>query len=127
VTAGRLLLALGTVLLLTTAAIHAAGQSMVEGWTEALDHRQRMAICLVWITDSISWAVVALIWALAAWRQERGLLLASAVGALIPLFMFAGIMAIDPSFFGGWMLLASALLALAGAHLSRRSLDSARR
>lgn len=121
---GRILLFAAAVLLLVAGIIHAAGQSMVDGWVSALPEFQKQAICLVWVTDSVSWAAVAAIWAIAGWRQDRGWLGASAVGILIPLSTAAGIMGIDPTFFGGWMLLGSIALAATGLALSRRSLRS---
>ena len=115
---GRILLFAAAALLVATATIHAAGQPMVNSWTEGLDHRQAMAICLVWITDSVSWAVVAVIWAVAGWTRQRGWLGASATAAVIPLIMFIGMMGIEPEFFGGWMLAGSVVLAASGIALS---------
>lgn len=111
---GRILLLAGAALLAVTAAIHALGQPMVERWAQGLGDEQKAAMSLVWVTDSISWLVVALIWAAAGWKPERGWLGASALGLVIPLSMVVGIMRIDPTFFGGWMLLGSAALAMAG-------------
>ena len=111
---GRILLFAGAALLLATAVIHAAGQPMVDNWIQGLDHQQKAAICLVWITDSVSWAVVAFLWAMAGWKQENGWLGAAAIATVIPLGMAVGIMEIDPTFFGGWMLVGSIVLAGAG-------------
>lgn len=122
---GRILLFAAAALLLATAMIHAAGQPMVDHWIDGLDHQQKQAICLVWITDSIDWAVVALLWALAGWKQQRGWLGAAAVAAAIPSAMFVGIMGIEPRFFGGWMLLGSVVLAVAGVILSWRKAGAA--
>lgn len=118
---GRVFLFAGATLLVATAVIHAVGQPMVDGWVAALPDYQKAAICLVWITDSVSWIVAAVIWALAGWKRERAWLTASAIAAVIPLSMVVGIMGIDPSFFGGWMLLGSVALAGAGIALSWRS------
>src|SRR5688500_19106998 len=117
---GRILLFAAAALLLATAIIHAGGQPMVDSWVQGLDDRQRAAIRLVWITDSIGWAVVAILWAMAGWKMERGWLGAAAVAAAIPFAMAVGIMTIDPSFFGGWMLLGSIALAAAGLMRIRR-------
>ena len=117
---GRIRLFSAAALLLATAAIHASGQPMVNSWTEGLDHRQAMAVCLVWITDSIDWAVVALLWALAAWKQRRGWLDAAAVAMLIPLAGGIGVASIDYTFFGAWMILGSVALAASGIFLSWR-------
>lgn len=118
---GRILLYAAAVLLLATAAIHAGGQPMVNEWTAGLDHRQAMAMCLVWITDSIDWAVVALLWALAGWKQQRGWLDAAVVATLIPLAGGIGVFSIEPRFFGGWMILGSVALAASGLALSWRA------
>ena len=114
---GRILLFAAAALLVATAVIHALGQPMVDGWVQHLEDRQKAAICLVWMTDSVSWAVVAAIWGMAGWKQERGWLGASALGMIVPLSMVVGIMGIDPTFFGGWMLVGSIVLAMAGLAL----------
>jgi hypothetical protein len=117
---GRILLFAAAALLAATATIHAAGVAMVEAWVAALDAEPRAAIRLVWLTDSADWAVAALIWAIAAWKQDRGWLGAAAVTLLIPLSVALGILAIDPAFFGAWLLVACTALAAAGIALSRR-------
>ena len=117
---GRIFLFAAAVLLIATAAIHAGGQPMVDGWLGDLSHKQKAAICLVWITDSIDWAVVALLWALAAWKRSRGRLGAAAVATLIPLAGGVGVASIDHTFFGGWMILGSVALAASGIALSWR-------
>ena len=73
-----------------------------------------MAICLVWISDSVSWAVVAAVWAMAAWRREASWRGAGWVTILIPLTTAMGVIGIDPTFFGGWMLPGGVALAAAG-------------
>ena len=118
---GRVLLFGAAALLVATASIHASGQPMVDSWTASLDHRQAAAVCLVWITDSIDWAVVALLWVLAGWKRQRGWHGAAAVAMLIPLLGGLGVTSIDPTFFGGWMILGSVALAVAGLALSWRS------
>jgi hypothetical protein len=123
---GRILLFVAAALLAATALIHAGGQPMVNGWTQGLSHQQAAAICLVWITDSIDWAVVALLWALAAWKRQRGWLGAAAVALSIPFAGGVGVFSIEPRFFGGWMLLGSVALAGAGLTLSWRRSVAAR-
>ncbi|MCA1662335.1 MAG: hypothetical protein LC648_09370 [Novosphingobium sp.] len=118
---GRILLFAAAVLLVATAAIHASGQAMVESWTQGFDDQQAAAVRLVWITDSIDWAVVAVLWGLAGWRQERGWLGAGAVATLVPLAGGIGVTSIDYTFFGGWMLLDSVALAVAGLVFSWRT------
>lgn len=117
---GRILLFAGAALLLVTAAVHALGQPMVDGWIQGLSDQQKAGICLVWMTDSISWAVVSSIWAISGWRKERGWLGASAVAGSIPAITALGILSIDHSFFGGWMLVGSVVLAGAGLALVRK-------
>ena len=109
---GRILLLLGAGLLALTAIIHGYGQPMVDSWLLGLSERQTLAICLVWVTDSISWLVVAILWAVAGWKCNW--LGAAAVGAAIPTLTALGLLTIDPTFFGGWMLAGSVILAAAG-------------
>jgi hypothetical protein len=118
---GRILLFLGAALLLTTAVIHALGQPMIDGWLDGLSHKQKAAICLVWVTDSISWAVVAALWAIAGWKPQPAWKSAAAVACAIPAITAAGIIAIDATFFGAWMLVGSVALATVGLVLFRRS------
>ncbi|HEX2763128.1 MAG TPA: hypothetical protein VHM92_04685, partial [Allosphingosinicella sp.] len=107
---GRTFLFAAAALLVTTAALHAMGQPMVAAWVEGLDAQKRAAVSLVWLTDSLDWTVVAALWALAAWRRERPYLTAAAVATIIPSAMAAGVLTIDPTFFGGWMLAGSVTL-----------------
>ena len=109
---GRILFLLGAALLAATAVIHGCGQPMVDSWLQGLSEKQKLAICLVWVTDSLSWLVVGVLWAVAGFRQSW--LGAAAVGALIPALTAAAILAIDPTFFGGWMLVGSVVLAGSG-------------
>ena len=109
---GRILLLCGAGLLAVTAIIHGCGQPMVDGWIQGLSEQQKLAICLVWVTDSLSWLVVAILWTVAGWK--RGWLGAAAVAAAIPALTAFGLLAIDPTFFGGWMLAGSVALASAG-------------
>ena len=111
---GRTLLFAASALLLATAAIHATGLSMVSGWVDGLDHFGAAAICLVWLTDSWDWTVTAVIWAVAAWKGGRGWLGASAILCALPLGMIVGILRIEPTFFGAWMLVGSVALAASG-------------
>lgn len=117
---GRFLLLAGAALLFVTALIHASGQSMVNGWTAGLDRFESAAIGLVWLTDSWDWTVVSAVWALAAWKGGRGWLGAAAVLCLLPLGMIAGILSIEPTFFGAWMLLASVVLGASGIFIMWR-------
>lgn len=123
---GRVLLFAGAALLALTALIHAAGKSTVSGWVEGLDHFPAAAICLVWLTDSWDWTVTAAVWAIAAWKGGRGWLGASAVLCLLPVGMIVGIMGIEPTFFGAWMLIGSVALAGSGIAFSLRALGNER-
>ena len=116
---GQVLLLGGALLLAATAAIHAVGREMAMGWGEGLPDREQDALCLVWLTDSLSWAVAAALWVLAALRPSGTLRIAAALSAMIPLLTGVGIAMIDPTFCGGHLLLTSAGLALAGAALLR--------
>ena len=109
----------GALLLLATAAIHATGCQMIAGWLSDLGPQQRYGLQLVWLTDSLSWFVVALLWLGAAWRPDRSWRAAGLMGALIPLLTGAGILLIDPTFFGGYLLLISGGLGAIGAALAR--------
>ena len=116
--AGRLLLAVGAVLLLATAAIHASGCLMVSEWTESLGPERISGLQLVWLTDSLSWAVTALIWLAASWRPDKSWHAASLLAAAIPLLTGVGILMIEPAFFGGYLLLVSGTLGAAGTALT---------
>lgn len=111
---GRGLVWLGALLLAATAGIHAGGVSMVAGWAAGLGPREAAALRLVWLSDSLDWAVVASLWAIAGWRGGPGWTGAAAVAGLIPLAAGIAVFALDPGFFGGWMLLASCALAGTG-------------
>lgn len=115
------LLVAGAVLLLGTAALHAAGAQMVAGWTTDFDAQSRAAVQLVWLTDSFDWTVTAAAWLIAArypttsWRSAAILL------ALIPTTCAVGILFIEPRFFGAYLLLGSVGLALTGALAAGRT------
>ena len=112
-TGARILLLLGALLLLATAAFHASGGAMVAGW---LDGERGQILRLLWFVPPIDWVVVALIWAFAAWRPSRVLAAIVWLSALIPLAV-AGMLlvTIGPGFPGGWMLLGATILAGFGA------------
>jgi hypothetical protein len=120
---GRTILAAGGVLLLAAACIHAMGLPMASGWGEGLGRQEHQAICLMWANASVGWAVVSLLWLVTAWRRGAWLG-AAAVAALIPAYGGAGVMYIDPTFFGGQMLAGSVLLAILGLLLLRRGVQS---
>jgi hypothetical protein len=109
---GRLVLGAAALLLLATAAIHAMGLQMVSGWGEGLGPREQLAICLFWAAASVSWTAIAILWAVTAWR--RGPRWPGAIATLIPLHAAAGVLYIEPAFFGGWMLAGSVVLGALG-------------
>jgi hypothetical protein len=109
---GRFILGAAALLLLATAGIHAMGLQMVSGWGAGLGHQERLAICLFWAAASVSWAAVAILWAVTAWR--RGPCWPGAIATLIPLHAAAGVLYIEPAFFGGWMLAGSVVLGALG-------------
>ncbi|HEY5712469.1 MAG TPA: hypothetical protein VIT38_11295 [Allosphingosinicella sp.] len=123
---GRALLIAGGVVLGATAVIHSTGTAMVDHWTVAMDEQPRAALRLVWLTDSFDWAVVAAGWLVAAWRPGTAWRYAAALLALIPLAGAIGILRIEPTFFGGHLVLASVIMALAGVGLCGESSDTPR-
>jgi hypothetical protein len=114
---GRGLLLVAVLLLGATAALHASGCGMVAGWTADLPRQQSQGLQLVWLTDSLSWIVAAVAWIIASVRPNRSWQLISLLLASIPLLTGAGILFIEPSFFGGYLLIGSGTLAGAGAGL----------
>lgn len=118
-TTGRTLLLLGALLLLATAAFHAAGCNMVAGWLEELPHQQSQGLQFVWLTDSLSWVVTALAWLVAGYRGAHSCAGVAILMSSIPLLTGAGILWIDPAFFGGCLLLASSALGVSGAAVIR--------
>jgi len=115
----RIILFAAAALLFATAIIHATGLPMASARGEGLGRFQQLAIALFWTHASVSWGAVALIWAVAAWRP--GPRWPAALAALIPAHAAAGVLAIDPTFFGGQMLAGSVALALAGLILLGRA------
>lgn len=109
----RILLGLGVVLLLATAAFHGSGGAMVSGWLEG----DRGAILrLLWFAPAIDWFVVALVWAFVAWRGERAFAPFVYITAIIPLVLALMLIgAVGAAFPGVWMLFGAVALALLGA------------
>jgi hypothetical protein len=114
---GRTLLFLAASSLLLSALLHGLDAATLNDWTGSLPERPRDVLHLVWITTAIDRAVVALIWAGAAWRRRRAWRRAAAIAALIPLAGGIGIVTLDVHFFGGYLLLATVGLALVGIRL----------
>lgn len=110
---GRALILLGALLLLATAAVHGAGSSMVSSWLEG---ERRSILMLAWFTFSIDWVVVALIWIYCGWRGDPRYRLIIFAASIIPSATAIGLtVTVGPTFFGVWMLLAAAGLAILGA------------
>ena len=118
-TFGRGLLVAAAVLLLGTAVIHASGCKMVAGWLEDLPRQQSQGLQLVWLTDSLAWAVASIAWIVAAYRRDAGWRGASLLLAAIPILTGIQIVFLEPRFFGGWLLMISGGLAVAGVILTR--------
>ncbi|HEY0114824.1 MAG TPA: hypothetical protein VGB54_03795 [Allosphingosinicella sp.] len=110
---GRILLGLGALVLIGTAAFHASGGPAVAGW---LGGERGTVVQLLWYIPTLDWAAVGVAWLFIAWRgsaRERGLVW---LLALIPggAALMAG-MSIGPAFVGLWLLAAATLLALLGS------------
>lgn len=117
-TVGRALLPIAAILLTATAGIHASGCPMIAGWIQDLPVQQSQGLQLVWLTDTLSWIVTAIIWCVAFFRMEQAWLRASLALASIPLITGAALVLIEPLFFGGYLLVLSGLLAVTGVALS---------
>ena len=122
--AGRALMVIAALLLLGTAGLHASGCKMVAGWLEDLPRQQSQGLQLIWLTDSLSWAVTAALWLITAWRLDRSWRGASILLSAIPLLTGLGILFIEPAFFGGYLLVVSALMAVAGVMFTRSARDA---
>ena len=109
----RTLLIAGAVLLAATALFHMTGLASVAAW---LDGDRGMILSLLWGAAAFSWAAVALIWAYSAARPSPALKWPVWISALIPLSVGVLLLAlVDGTHPGGYMLLASAALAVLGA------------
>ena len=113
----RILLTVGALLLLATAAFHGAGGAMVSGW---LDGDRGRILRLLWFVPPIDWGIVALIWGYATWRPDARLAPVVWLAAIIPsavALMLVG--AVGAGFPGIWMLLGAVLLAAYGGFRMR--------
>ena len=103
----------GSVLLVATAAFHLTGLDSASEW---LGGTRGRIVALLWATAAISWIFVALIWSFAALRPTSALRWPVWIAAMIPgmtgLLLLLGVDAGHP---GGYMLIASAVLAAIGA------------
>ena len=111
--ASRILLSLGALLLLLTAAFHATGASAVAGWVTG-DRAQ--VIEALWFVPAIDWTVVAMVWAFVAWRADAKLGALVWITAIIPLAVAVMLIATAGAGFAGiWMLVSAAALAMIGS------------
>jgi hypothetical protein len=111
----RLLLTLGALLLLVTAAFHATGLAMVGAWFN--DERAGI-MRMLWLTPTIDWTLVALFWAFVAARPRADLRVLVIAAALLPLASAVGLfVAVGAAHPGPLMLAGSAALAVVGAAL----------
>jgi hypothetical protein len=110
---GRILLTLGALVLIGTAAFHASGAAMVSGW---LGGERGILLQMLWLIPTLDWAVVGLAWLFIAWRGSHRMAPLVWVLALIPggaAVMVAN--AVGPAFLGLWLLAGATLLALLGS------------
>ena len=109
----RILLALGALLLLATAAFHATGLAMVSAWFS--DERAGI-MRLLWLTPTVDWTLVALFWAYVALKARADLRMLAIAAALVPTIAAIGLFrAIGTAHPGPFMLGGAAALAIAGA------------
>ena len=109
----RILLGLGALLLIATAAFHGSGGGMVSGWLEG---DRGKILQMLWFVPPIDWVVVALVWAFVGWRHDVGFAPLVWLTAIIPLSVALMLIAtVGAAFPGVWMLLGAVAMAVAGA------------
>ena len=112
-TGARMLLGLGALLLFATAAFHATGLAMVEGW---LPGSRGAILELLWVVPTIDWAIVGILWATIAWLDDPRLKPLVWISAVIPLLIAVLLVkAVGFGHPGIWMLFGAAALAVAGS------------
>jgi len=110
---GRIMLTLGALVLLSTAAFHATGAESVGGW---LGGERGVLLQVLWLIPTLDWAAVALAWLVIAWRGSRRAAPLVWVLAAIPAGAAAMIAAtLGPEFLGLWLLAGASLLAVLGS------------
>jgi hypothetical protein len=110
---GRILLALGALLLVATSVVHGLGGRMVSGW---LGGERGLVLQVLWYLPTLDWAAVALAWLFIAWRGSNRMAPLVWLLALVPGGAAAMLTsAVGPGFFGIWMLAGATLLALLGS------------
>lgn len=109
----RVMLGLGALLLFVTAAFHASGAAMVQGW---LPGSRGRILELLWVIPTVDWAIVGLLWAAIAWFDDSRLRLLVWISAVIPVMI--AILLIKAVGFGHpgiWLLIGAAVLAIVGS------------
>ena len=110
---GRVLVALGALVLIGTAASHGSGGGMVSGW---LAGERGALLQMLWYLPTLDWSAVGLAWLYIAWRGSHRLAPLIWLLALIPGGAAAMIAAtLGPSFLGMWLLAGATLLAVLGS------------
>lgn len=110
---GRILLTLGALVLIGTAAFHGSGAGMVAGW---LNGERGALLQILWFIPALDWVVVGLAWLFIAWRGTNRFAPLVWVLALVPAGAAAMVAsAVGPNFLGVWLLAAAALLAVLGS------------
>ena len=110
---GRILLTLGALVLIGTAALHGSGAQMVAGW---LGGERGLLLQTLWFIPVLDWATVALVWLFIAWRGDSRLGPLVWLLALVPGGAAAMVAAsVGPYFVGVWLLAGATLLALLGS------------
>lgn len=109
----RILLGLGALLLLATAAFHSSGGGAVSGWLEG---ERGQILRMLWFAPPIDWTVVALVWLFVGWRGDSGFAPLVWLTSIVPLSVALMLLAaVGAAFPGIWMLLGAAAFAAAGA------------
>jgi hypothetical protein len=118
---GRILLTLGALVLIGTAAFHATDASTVSGW---LGGERGILLKMLWFIPTLDWAVVGLAWLFIAGRGSHRMAPLVWVTALVPggaAVMVAN--AVGPTFLGLWLLAGATLLAMLGSIALPRAAD----
>jgi len=110
---GRIMLTLGALALIGTAAFHGSGAQMVAGW---LGGERGALLQTLWFIPTLDWATVGLAWLFIAWRGSNRLAPIVWLTALVPGGAAAMVAsAVGPAFLGVWLLAGATLLALLGS------------
>ena len=108
----RIFLAAGAFVLIGTAMFHMTGLGEAATWLEGTRGR---IVSLLWAVAALNWVIVASIWGFAATRPSPLLRWPVWISALIPGLVGAILLAaVDRAHPGGYLLILSAMLAVAG-------------